>query len=90
MVCQSPLLNPYPVFIDLEVHLHNDLDHALSSAMTALQSGANLVSTSLLDLKKGQASAGSPQLQMPLKVDKKKHLLNLFYILYYQEWSLPN
>jgi len=34
----------------LEVHFHNDLGHAVSNALAALQSGANFVSASLLGL----------------------------------------
>lgn len=36
--------------IDFEVHLHNDLGHAVSNALTALAAGANWVDTSLLGI----------------------------------------
>ncbi|MGB8952251.1 MAG: LeuA family protein [Candidatus Aminicenantales bacterium] len=36
--------------VDIEVHFHNDLGHAVSNALVALQSGANWVSTSLLGI----------------------------------------
>ena len=36
--------------LDLEIHLHNDLGHAVSNAITAVQAGANLVDTSLLGI----------------------------------------
>jgi len=35
---------------DIEVHFHNDLGHAVSNAVTALEAGANWVSTSLLGI----------------------------------------
>ena len=35
---------------DIEVHFHNDLGHAVSNALAALQAGANWVSTSLLGI----------------------------------------
>jgi homocitrate synthase len=35
---------------DLEVHFHNDLGHAVSNALAAVQAGANWVSTSLLGI----------------------------------------
>jgi len=36
--------------LDIEVHFHNDLGHAVSNAIVALQSGANWVSASLLGI----------------------------------------
>jgi len=36
--------------VDIEVHFHNDLGHAVSNALTALQAGANWVSTTLLGI----------------------------------------
>ncbi len=42
------LRNRFPV--DIEVHFHNDLGHAVSNAIAALRAGANWVSTSLLGI----------------------------------------
>lgn len=36
--------------VDFEVHFHNDLGHAVSNALFALQAGANWISTSLLGI----------------------------------------
>ena len=36
--------------VDFEVHFHNDLGHAVSNALFALQAGANWVNTSLLGI----------------------------------------
>ena len=35
---------------DIEAHFHNDLGHAVSNAIVALQAGANWISTSLLGI----------------------------------------
>lgn len=40
----------HEVRADIEVHLHNDLGHAVTNALTALWSGANWVNTSLLGI----------------------------------------
>ena len=36
--------------VDIEAHFHNDLGHAVSNAIVALQAGANWISTSLLGI----------------------------------------
>jgi len=36
--------------VDMEVHFHNDLGHAVSNAIVALQSGANWISASLVGI----------------------------------------
>ncbi len=36
--------------IDIEVHFHNDLGHAVSNSLAALQAGANWVSTTLMGI----------------------------------------
>jgi homocitrate synthase len=38
------------IHVPLEVHFHNDLGHAVSNALAALQAGANFVSASLLGI----------------------------------------